>query len=194
MKTADRSGEAARQLDISSALLALAVLCDSAIEHYRGSFHNKAMYAPLVTSAAAVCAGLLSPSGRPESRPLSSSRPQPSSSKAHTAVQLLTAGVGCAGLAFHFYNVFKRPGKLSWLNLFYAAPIGAPAALVLSGLMSRSASQVRNCERAAPTATTTSTLGRRIAGVTAVGLLGTVGEAALFHFRGAYRIQPWCCP
>ncbi len=35
------------QIDWASAMLALAALADSAIEHYRGSFHNKTMYVPL---------------------------------------------------------------------------------------------------------------------------------------------------
>ena len=42
---------AAGGLDRASALLAAAALADSAVEHYRGSFHNKAMYAPLAISS-----------------------------------------------------------------------------------------------------------------------------------------------
>ena len=42
---------AARRLNRAAGTLAASVLADSAIEHYRGSFHNKAMVAPLVTSA-----------------------------------------------------------------------------------------------------------------------------------------------
>src|SRR3954452_22074147 len=42
---------AARRLNIGSALLATSVLFDSAVEHYRGSFINRAMYTPLVVSS-----------------------------------------------------------------------------------------------------------------------------------------------
>jgi hypothetical protein len=42
--------KAARRLNRSSGMLALSVLADSAVEHYRGSFENKAMYTPLLTS------------------------------------------------------------------------------------------------------------------------------------------------
>jgi len=47
-------GAAARQLNLGAALLALAVLADSGIEHYRGSFRNKAMYVPLVSASLAL--------------------------------------------------------------------------------------------------------------------------------------------
>ena len=45
------STRAARRLNRGCALLSASVLADSAVEHYRGSFHNKAMVAPLVTAA-----------------------------------------------------------------------------------------------------------------------------------------------
>ena len=56
----------------------------------------------------------------------------------------LAAATGLVGLGFHAYNILKRPGRLSWLNLFYSAPIGAPMALTLSGLLGRSAERVRD--------------------------------------------------
>src|SRR5579885_2762303 len=43
--------KAARRLNRAAGVLALSVLADSAVEHYRGAFHNKAMFAPLVSSA-----------------------------------------------------------------------------------------------------------------------------------------------
>ena len=42
---------AAQRLNRGSALLAASVLMDSAVEHYRGSFDNRAMYTPLLMSA-----------------------------------------------------------------------------------------------------------------------------------------------
>ena len=42
---------AARRMNRAAGLIATSMLLDSAVEHYRGSFHNKAMVAPLVTSA-----------------------------------------------------------------------------------------------------------------------------------------------
>src|SRR5579872_7308707 len=42
---------AAKRLNRAAGVLALSVLADSAIEHYRGSFENKAMFTPLIVSA-----------------------------------------------------------------------------------------------------------------------------------------------
>jgi hypothetical protein len=42
---------AARRLNVGSALLSASVLMDSAVEHYRGGFTNRAMYTPLLVSA-----------------------------------------------------------------------------------------------------------------------------------------------
>ncbi|MEW9584880.1 hypothetical protein ABQJ48_25610 [Paraburkholderia sp. DGU8] len=50
--------QAARSFNQSSALLALSVLTDSAMEHYRGSFNNPAMWAPLVVASLSLGAGL----------------------------------------------------------------------------------------------------------------------------------------
>ena len=50
-------------------------------------------------------------------------------------IALVTVGAtGLIGLGFHSYNILKRPGELDALNLFYGAPMGAPAALTLAGL------------------------------------------------------------
>jgi len=48
---------AARKLHLGAGVLALAVLADSAVEHYRGSFQNKAMFAPLVSATLSLFAG-----------------------------------------------------------------------------------------------------------------------------------------
>ncbi len=46
------------------------------------------------------------------------------------SIHAASIAVGAAGLGFHAYNVTRKAGGLSWNNLFYQAPIGAPAALV----------------------------------------------------------------
>ena len=117
------SGEV-RGLHGAAALLATSVLADSAIEHYRGSFENPGMYTPLITSALTVLAGA-------EGATTGSGR----SRLARNGAYATALGVGAIGTAFHVYNVFRRPGGLSWLNLFYAAPLGAPAALSLAGVI-----------------------------------------------------------
>lgn len=138
------AGLPAQMVAAGRALLGAAVLADSAIEHYRGSFHNPFMAAP-VTVAAALLA-------RRDGR--------------HSAAAILT---GTIGLGFHLRNILKRPGRLSFTNLFHGAPIGAPAALILAG----ASGLIR-----AP---------RPLGALAAVGLAGTAAEAGLLHFRGAYH-------
>lgn len=167
--------DAGRQLNLSAALLALSVLADSAMEHYRGSFNNRAMYIPLGSAAGALAAGVYGALDKRSTR-----------HRGRDALYGLSALTGLAGLAFHTYNITKRPGGFSWLNLFYAAPIGAPAALVLAGLLGRGAESAR--ASSGPRARAPSEdLGRLIAALSALGLFGTTAEAALLHFRGAFQ-------
>ena len=170
------AARAGRRLNRASGVIAASVLMDSAIEHYRGSFHNKAMFAPLASSALSLLAGL---HGSGDRRP----RPHPARDMAYAAAAL----IGIVGTGFHLYNIGKRPGGFSFQNLFYSAPIGAPAALILSGMLGFLAERVRdNAPGTKPTIAGLAA-GRVVAAGTAAGLLGTVGEAGLLHFRGAYH-------
>ena len=168
--------KAGRRLNGSSALLAFSVLADSAVEHYRGSFANRAMYTPLVASALTLGGSVF---GLADARP-----------KKHMVRDTIYAAAaltGFGGLCFHAYNVLKRPGGWSWNNLFYAAPIGAPMALALAGLLGRGAERVRDVPpRQRPTVLGLPA-GRALGAVAAAGLAGTVGETGLLHFRGAYH-------
>ena len=174
---------AARRLNRASGVLACSVLADSAIEHYRGSFHNKAMFAPLVSSALSLAASV---HGVADQRT--------GAHRARDTVYTLAAAIGTVGLGFHAYNVGKRPGGYNWLNLFYAAPLGAPAALVLSGLLGFVAERVRDNRPGTPVTVFDLPAGRVTAAVTAAGLAGTVGEAGLLHFRGAYHDPAMLAP
>jgi hypothetical protein len=164
--------KAARRTDWGAALLALSALTDSGIEHYRGSFHNKAMYAPLAISSLTFATSLrdaLAPT--PERHPFAET------------IDYLALGTGLVGTGFHLYNITKRPGGFSWLNLFYSAPIGAPAALSLAGMLRRMGEHLR---RGTPELGHLPTP-RAMAALLALGLLGTTAEAGLLHFRGAYQ-------
>ena len=104
----------------------LAVLADSAVEHYRGSFHNKAMYAPLVDRRSGARRAALDGAPRPARR----------RAIARDAVDALAAlATGLVGTGFHLYNVRKRPGAVFVAEPVLCAPIGAPAALTLAGLL-----------------------------------------------------------
>jgi hypothetical protein len=165
----------ARRLNRAAGTLAASVLADSGVEHYRGSFKNKAMYTPLLVSALTLATSL---HGTADMRPLAH--------KARDAIYLLAAATGLVGSGFHLYNVGKRVGGFSWQNVFYGAPIGAPMAILLSGLLGFCSERVREAHRTRPRIFGLPA-GRTIAAVTGAGLLGTTGEAGLLHFRGAYH-------
>jgi hypothetical protein len=170
------SVDAARKLNRAAGTLAACVLGDSALEHYRGAFHNKTMIAPLVSAALTLAASAHGAGDR---------RPRPHRLR-HDGYALAVA-TGLIGLGFHFYNVSKRTGGLSPQNLFYGAPLGAPAALSLAGLLGMSAEQVRKTSPHGPPRILGMPAARVIAALTSAGLLGTVGEVGLLHFRGAYH-------
>ena len=95
--------------------------------------------------------------------------------------------MGVVGTAFHFYNVTKKVGGFDWQNVFYSAPLGAPAAMSLSGLMGFLAERVRDNKSEGEPNVLGLPAGRVVAATTAVSLLGTTAEAALLHFRGAFH-------
>jgi hypothetical protein len=167
---------AARRMNRAAGLIATSVLADSAIEHYRGLFHNKAMITPIVTASLSL---LVSVHGNADTRA--------AAHKMRDTVYSAAALAGMAGLGFHIYNVSKKPGRFSWENLFYSAPIGAPLALVLSGAMGFLSERVRDTAPGlAPTIGGLSA-GRVVAAAASAGLMGTAAEAGLLHFRGAFH-------
>jgi hypothetical protein len=172
----DATVRAARRLNIGSALLATSVLLDSAVEHYRGSFKNRAMYTPLVVSSLSLAVSAHGTTDR-----------EPAIHQARHAVAVTTALTGMAGLSFHLYNVLKRPGRLAWQNLFYGAPLGAPVAILLAGLLGTAAEQVRDNPRPERARLLGLPAGRVLAAISGLGMLGTSAEAALLHFRGAFQ-------
>ncbi|WNO54059.1 hypothetical protein [Stakelama saccharophila] len=173
---ADDGGDdlAVRLVAGGATMLALSTLADSGMEHYRGSFRNPAMVLPLASSSMAIAFN-----GRRLARPRPGERTGPLVS------HLTSTATGLIGLGFHFYNVTKRPGGLGFTNLFYGAPAGAPFALTMAGLFGSVADRLaRGKRRLGPMHVTS---GRAIGALTSFGLIGTVAEAALLHFRGAYH-------
>jgi len=170
------STRAARRLNRGCALLSAAVLADSAVEHYRGMFFNRAMYVPLAASSLTLAASVHGGNDRgAESHPV------------RDGIYALAALTGLAGTGFHLYNVGKREGGFSFENLFYSAPVGAPFALLLAGLFGRAAERVRDTTPGDVPRLLGLPAGRALAGASAVGMMGTVGEVGLLHFRGAYH-------
>lgn len=173
------AARAARKIRDGAAILGTSVLFDSAMEHFRGGFRNEAMYLAPATAALSIAASLAEP--RAES--------------GETLPRIghgLSMAVGVAGLGFHLYNVTKRPGGLSWNNLLYAAPLGAPGALVLAGLLGLASEAPANLARErhadqAHWAARHGQEGRLLAAITGGSLLGESAEVWLLHFRGAFH-------
>jgi hypothetical protein len=176
--TIDRSATvlAAKRMNRAAGVIATSVLADSAIEHYRGSFHNKAMVTPLVTAALSLAASAHGSADR-----------RPAAHPVRDGIYAAAALTGLAGTCFHIFNISKKPGRFSWQNLFYSAPIGAPAALTLSGILGFLAERVRDTLPGRAPIICGVSAGRAVAAATSLGLLGTVAEAGLLHFRGAYH-------
>src|SRR5438270_5571189 len=167
---------AARRLNRAAGTLATSVLVDSGIEHYRGSFKNKAMFAPLIVSALTLATSI---HGTADMRPIAQ--------RVRDATYLLAAATGLIGTGFHCYNVVKKVGGFRWQNLFYGAPLGAPMAIPLSGLLGYCSERVRESEAGKTPTIFDLPAGRTTAAVAGAGLLGTTGEAGLLHFRGAFQ-------
>lgn len=174
---------AARLVASGAGMLAASVLADSAMEHYRGAFDQRAMSAPvaasavsLMTSGALALGGQLGRTG----------------STTALSVHVAVGAVGAAGLGFHTYNISKQVGGLRWGALFYKAPIGAPGALVLAGVLGAAGQALSQGQAFLGPLPLRS--GRWLAGIAAFGLVGTTAEAALLHFRGAYHNQAMYLP
>jgi hypothetical protein len=167
---------AARRLNRAAGLLATSVLADSSVEHYRGSFKNKAMFTPLAVSALTLATSI---HGTADMRPVAH--------RLRDATYLLAAATGLIGTGFHIYNVGKKVGGISWQNLFYGAPLGAPMAILLSGLVGFCSERVRENAPGIRPEIFGLPAGRAMAAVVGAGLVGTAGEAGLLHFRGAYH-------
>jgi len=167
---------AARQLNRAAGTIATSVLIDSAMEHYRGNFHNKAMWTPIVTSLFSVAVSAHGVSDR-----------RHRAHRVRDAVYAAAGIVGLIGTGFHIFNVTKKVGGFSWQNLFYSAPLGAPAAMSLSGLMGFLAERVRNNRPEGEPRVFGLPAARVVAAATGLSLLGTTAEAGLLHFRGAFH-------
>ena len=166
----------AQKLNQASGVLAFSVLTDSALEHYRGSFRNKAMVTPLVVSSLALAASV---HGTADDR-----------ADVHLARDVvfgLTALTGLIGTAFHVYNVGSRQGGYSWLNFFYRAPIGAPMAIAISGVLGNMSERLRKTPKGVPPTLYGLDAGKALSLFTALSLAGTTGEAWLLHFRGNFQ-------
>jgi hypothetical protein len=174
---------AARRLNRAAGMIAGSVLIDSAMEHHRGYFHNKLMWTPIATSSLSIAASFHGHTDR-----------RHGAHRVRDVIYALAGVAGIVGTAFHLYNVTKKVGGWSWQNLFYSAPIGAPAAMSLCGLMGFLAERVRDNEPGTKPTIAGVNAGRVVAALAGASLLGTTAEAGLLHFRGAFHNPAMALP
>lgn len=165
-----------RMIHGAAAMLAVSVLADSGVEHSRGQYHNPAMVLPILSSTLSL---LASADG--------ARRREKAAHPLRLASYGIAMAVGALGTGFHVYNITKKPGGFSWQNLFYQAPIGAPAALSLSGLLGLAAEGIRDETPGESPSLLGLPAAPALAGLTALGLLGTTAEVTLLHFRGNFQ-------
>ncbi|MDZ4307708.1 hypothetical protein [Allopontixanthobacter sp.] len=167
-----QSGLASDRLYQGSALLSFSLLADSALEHYRGGYSNPAMFVGPVTGLLTLSVSLFKLARR--------------TLPARVPIYAAAVVVGGIGLGFHLYNVGKREGGLSWQNVFYAAPLGAPAAASLAGVFGLAAGELERMEAGlSPVPRSVAATGLGL--VSSAALAATSAEAALLHFRGAFQ-------
>jgi len=167
----DPNLRAAEALGAGAAILCLSVALDSGIEHYRGLFKDRAMFVGPTMAALGLAAATYI-----------AFRPEGARDRAPRIALFTVGATGLIGLGFHTYNLLKRPGELDALNLFYGAPLGAPAALTLAGLYGVIAGETLSGRDYVRTR-----LPKHTSGLIAFSLMGTIAEAGLLHFRGNFQ-------
>jgi hypothetical protein len=169
------SVKASRLLNTAAVTLAAGVLTDSAAEHYRAGFHNRAMFiAPVVSAAAGVTAAIASPTRH---------------GVLPRAVFATSVVTGLLGFGFHLTNVSRRVGGWNSSNVFHGAPIAAPLAITMAGLLGLGASRIARgaASRDGLPQRARSRVAGALGALSAVGLAGTSMEAGALHFRGAFQ-------
>lgn len=120
-----RAGRVQRTLAATVAGAALPLGFEVWLEHYRGSFADTWMWAPIVLTpplAAAGVAGVMSERAARTVLPL---------------VSGLYAVNGVIGVVTHIRGVYRKPGGFHepWYNLVMGPPVLAPGSLVLVGAL-----------------------------------------------------------
>lgn len=129
-------GRFERTMSGLTAFAALLVCFEVYYQHYKGSFGNKFMWSPIITTppiVAAGIAGIFSKRAAKTALPLAS------------AVYVLT---GLVGLGFHVRGVARKPGGYQYAtyNLVMGPPLVAPGLFAMVGTMGLLAAVLRREE------------------------------------------------
>ena len=168
---------ASRLLSAAAATLAASVMTDSTAEHYRAGFHNRAMFVAPAMSAAALTAAMIAVTSRDHG-------------VLSRAVFAASAVTGLVGFGFHLTNVSRRVGGWNSTNVFHGAPIAAPLAITMSGVLGFAASRLAESGMSRNDGSSARASRRAavaLGTLSALGLTGTSMEAGVLHFRGAFQ-------
>jgi hypothetical protein len=166
-----------RQLAALTAASTALVVADNFAEHYRGGFHHRAMWAPIIlgpvaTATAAAAAAL------------------PGQHRFHSsllAASVAQAAAGAVGFALHCRGIAQRPGGGATQSLFhawYGPPALAPLQYTGLGLLGVAAAAPATWLRPALRHLGWAGLGRLYVAVTTPPLWA---EVTYLHARGGYQ-------
>jgi hypothetical protein len=163
-----------RSLSVIVAALALCAMWEAFLGHYRSGFAVRMQYAPLLTAAILVGAGVMG---------------AVVPARAGTVLQVAGwIGIvsGLIGVGYHhYYGIIEKAGGYKWLlhHLMYHAPPLAPLLLAALGALALLAGSVAN--GAARVLGLSVAMG--VVAVCAVTILGAAVQSGILHFRGAFN-------
>jgi hypothetical protein len=158
------------------ASLTLLILADAFAGHYRSGFVSRSQYLPFISGGLLIVSAV-------------TAAVNPKVGWTNLALQLaawLAIISGLVGFAFHhYYGIVKKPGGYKWLlhYLMYGAPQLAPVGLALMGVLGLATAR----GIAGRTEFVGFNLRAAVLTLTAVGVVGSVLQSGILHYRGAFN-------
>jgi hypothetical protein len=159
-----------------AALLALVIIAEAWLGHYRSGFPLRAQYAPLLSGGLLMLVSMAAVS-------------MPESARLHAALRIagwIAVATGMIGVGYHhWYGIVEKAGGYRWLlhYLMYGAPQLAPLALSATGALAVVAS--RGLARG--TAPADGEPARLLLGIASIALAGAIAQTGILHYRGAFN-------
>jgi len=161
---------------LTVALLALLIVAEAWLGHYRSGFPLRAQYAPLLSGGALTLISVAVVT-------------VPDSASLHGMLQVagwIAVVTGVVGVGYHhWYGIVEKAGGYRWLlhYLMYGAPQLAPLALSAAGGLAVVASHGLATD-GLPTGPART---RLLLGLAAVALAGAIAQTGILHYRGAFN-------
>lgn len=159
-----------------AAFLALVIIAEAWLGHYRSGFPLRAQYAPLLSGGLLAVVSV-------------SAVIVPESARLHAALRIagwIAVATGMIGVGYHhWYGIVEKAGGYRWLlhYLMYGAPQLAPLALSATGALAVVASR----GLARDSAPADGDPARLLLGIAAIALVGAILQTGILHYRGAFN-------